>query len=451
MSVWILVVALVIGALQQGGFYGAQFQLLLLVVFIGVLTTAAGGARRAVDWRTLIVVGAVAGLSVGLSVVTGGADLGSAGPTVALVLGVLAAMAIGSGSTDRAAERFSDGVVACGLVVSVTAWAGVGLHREPWALAVDGLWRGSSTLTYANATGALAGVGLVLALARLRSERGFGAFIPAYLLAVGVLCSGSRAGWLGVAVGVAVLAARCGWRPVLGAGVPVAAAASVAVLGLLPGLSVGSEPRPLIAGTTAVIGLVVGWGMQQAGSRRWVWLLGPLLIGVLVVMLAPRPWEQLRGSRFDLDSDARRDEWTAAVEEFESAPVFGVGPGMLNLSWETDDGRLLYAEFVHNEYLELLATQGIVGIAALATAAGIVVTRVRSLSRRSVVDDAAIAALAVFAVHSAFDFLWHIPVLPIAAAGLIGVLLRPLSPSTSPPIEVEAREPVLLREGSVPL
>jgi hypothetical protein len=34
-------------------------------------------------------------------------------------------------------------------------------------------------------------------------------------------------------------------------------------------------------------------------------------------------------------------------------------------------------------------------------------------------------ALAAFAVHSAFDFMWHVPVVPIVVAALVGAALAP--------------------------
>jgi hypothetical protein len=38
---------------------------------------------------------------------------------------------------------------------------------------------------------------------------------------------------------------------------------------------------------------------------------------------------------------------------------------------------------------------------------------------------AVIAAVAALGVHSALDFLWHLPVLPLTAAALLGVAVSP--------------------------
>jgi len=50
------------------------------------------------------------------------------------------------------------------------------------------------------------------------------------------------------------------------------------------------------------------------------------------------------------------------------------------------------------------------------------------------------AALAAFAVHSALDFLWHIPVLPLVAAAVLGVALAgpPAQAGAGPPIPTSA-------------
>ena len=50
-------------------------------------------------------------------------------------------------------------------------------------------------------------------------------------------------------------------------------------------------------------------------------------------------------------------------------------------------------------------------------------SRSREASSVSWLRVGATAGLAVFVIHSAFDFLWHIPVLPVMAAVLIGLLI----------------------------
>lgn len=329
---------------------------------------------------------------------------------------------------DGAAVRLVDGVILCGLIASATAWVGVAFHRDPWGLVVQGIWRGSSTLTYANATAALAGIAFLLAVARLGSSTHRLAFLPAFGLGIGLVCTGSRAGGLAVVVGVALLAHRTGWAVTARSLVPVGLASLVAALGLLPSASAAGPARPGLAVAGLFLGGLAGYlasGPRLASTRRS----GPtILIGLaaLAVVVA-FGWDattEVRDARLDLRSADRAAEWDAAVGEFGSAPVFGVGPGELDLSWVGAEGVTYIAQYAHNEYLELLATFGLVGLGALVAGGALVVRHRRTGSGPSALDDGALAALAVLAVHSGFDFLWHIPVLALVAGVLIGIVAR---------------------------
>ncbi len=120
----------------------------------------------------------------------------------------------------------------------------------------------------------------------------------------------------------------------------------------------------------------------------------------------------------------RRAEAEAAWGEFTSSPIIGQGPGVVDLQWN-EDGRALRARFVHNEYLELLVTHGVLGAIGLFFSAWLMVRRRGAAAAPAIVTP----ALAGFGVHSAIDFLWHIPVLPlvlmlIAAIAFDGVERR---------------------------
>jgi O-antigen ligase len=422
LSGWLLLIALVYGSLQQGAFHGDQFRLVLLLVGVAGVAHWRGATRRPSDRRLVPACAVVVFGAIGLTVLTTDADLGSAAPTLALAAAVLVTIAVGASLPDATVVRVVDGVIVCGLLASATAWIGVAFHRQPWGLVVQDIWRGSSTLTYANATAALAGMALLLALGRLRPEAHRLAFLPAYGLGLGVLCTGSRAGALSVAVGLSVLARRAGWQSAARSLVPVAAACLVAGLGLLPSIAADSPARPGLAVGGVVLGALVGAGLS--GVRRPAW--PSLLLGVAgVAIVASTAWaavDDLGTARFDFRSEDRAAEWAAATDQLRGSPVFGVGPGRLNLSWVDADGQTVVAEFAHNEYLELLATHGLVGAGALIACVALVASARRARPRPSVIEDGVVAALAVLAVHSAFDFLWHIPVVVLASGLLAGVL-----------------------------
>ena len=414
-ATWIVLVALTYGTWQQGAFYRGPFLVVLLLAAVAVAAVLSDRGARSAVGPLLARLAAVLGAAVALNVALTPATWSSAAPTMALVLVVLAGIGVGASADEAAADRLALGLVVVAAIVATTAWVGLALHHEPWAIVVQDLWRGASSLTYANATATLAGVGLVLGLARLVRRPELLTFLATLACAVGVLGAASRAGWLSAAVGLLVLGRSTGFAALARVAVVVGAAAGVAWLGLLPSLDAGSRAHAGLAVAAALVAAVGGWTALGRGGRRTTLALGAALALVGVAVLAGSgPW----ASRLTLRSDDRGDEWSAAADEVRDHPLLGTGAGQLELAWTTPDGRALRAEFVHNEYLELVATHGALGLAAFA-AAGVVLWR-----RRRPEHDGALAALAVIGVHSAFDFVWHVPVIPLAAALLLGLCVR---------------------------
>ena len=98
------------------------------------------------------------------------------------------------------------GLLAFGVLLAITSWMGVAWHLTPLALTSEGLWRGASTITYANA---LAGVLVPLALTALAllsaKERSVPLALVATLLLLGVATTLSRAGVLALVAGLTLL------------------------------------------------------------------------------------------------------------------------------------------------------------------------------------------------------------------------------------------------------
>jgi O-antigen ligase len=117
-------------------------------------------------------------------------------------------------------------------------------------------------------------------------------------------------------------------------------------------------------------------------------------------------------------SQDRAVEWSAALHQFESSPLFGVGPDRL-LHFHASDGT--YAHFAHNEYLQVLADGGLVGFALLIFAMGVLAKAVR---RVDVISSCAVAALVCFAVGGVFDFDWHLPFLGLLAGWIAGLSVK---------------------------
>jgi O-antigen ligase len=112
----------------------------------------------------------------------------------------------------------------------------------------------------------------------------------------------------------------------------------------------------------------------------------------------------------------RGESWPAAARQFSSHPVVGAGPEhqlvLKGTPAERAAGVTRISRFAHNEYLQVAAGAGIVGLALLALLLG---TIGRAMAGSDPVSAAVRAALVVFAVGALFDFAWHLPALGITA------------------------------------
>ena len=132
--------------------------------------------------------------------------------------------------------------------------------------------------------------------------------------------------------------------------------------------------------------------------------------------------DALVATRLSGGSPERADLRRVTAEQFRSAPLVGVGPGRLDLVYVDYLGRLVVAEYTHDEFLQTAAETGLVG-AGLAVAVFACLGAAAFRQRRTAGAPFAAAVLAAFAVHSTFDFLWHIPVLPLVVVAAVVPLL----------------------------
>jgi hypothetical protein len=383
--VYLVVAAVAAGVVAQGGYYPAGR------ILVTALVAVALAWSLPLSRKDLWPLGAAcAGLALWAVIRAGSvpAALAFAG-TVACFVAVVAVLA----RTDAEGRaRCADAVLAVGVFVALTAWLGVAWRLPRFVVLVDGtMWRGGSTLTYPNAAAAVLVPLALLALARRRALVG-------YLLLVGVGAALSRAGLLALLLGLVTLAAlrRLMVRPLLGA--------AVAVAGLAPSFPAGAPQRPL----WAVAGLLAGAAV--ALGPRWLMLAFPLLLPACA-SLSPR---------LSLASAGRSGALRAAVDMIS---ITGTGTGRAEFFWSTVDGNGQLARYVHDEYVQILVELGIVGgVLLLCVLAACVRTVVAG--RRSAQRAGAVAALVALAVHSAFDFLWHLPVIVLIGAVCIGLATR---------------------------
>ena len=424
----LLVVALVVAIAAQGAYYGAGQQVVAMVLLLALLA-----ALRARPWSrddALLPPGwagaALAAWAVASAAVAG--DVTAALPVIALLAGVavvlLAVRRLSLGERDALAAA----MVAIGLLTAATGWVGVSWRITPWALEDQGLWRAATTLTYANAAAGLLVPLALLAVAR-RVRPGVPATVAACLLLVGVGATLSRGGALALVVGAAVLAWLLGPGRTLRAAGPPILGAVVALAGLVLSIPASSPPRPALAAAALVIGAIVAVGASNLSSGLLALGLAAAVLAAFVVPAVGGRGGDAAGTgartRLTIASPDRAAAARAALQLAAERPLTGTGPNRAVLTW-VQNSRRVTSRYVHNEYLQILAELGFVGFALLAVVLASLAQAVRRGRRHApstAVWAGAAAGLAALAVHSALDFLWHLPAIPLAGAVLTGLVL----------------------------
>ncbi len=362
----------------------------------------------------------------------------AAGSTVALLGGIVVVLLVCRTTTTAQRDALVGAAVAVGVVAAVTGWVGVAWRVTPWALEDGGLWRAATVLTYANATAGLlvplALVSMARTTCRSRSP------VPVActcLLLVGVGATLSRAGLLAFLTGTAVLAVLLGWRRVLSSVAAPVVGAAAALLGLAPSMPADLPARPALAAATLGAGLAIAVGLARGGMRRPS-LAGPvvgllILVAVLPSLPISKAISAIGSPRLTLASPDRTKETRAALDVVADRLITGAGPGQAVLVWAGPDGGVLQARYAHDEYLQMAAETGLVGLAlvlVLLAAVGRAVWRGRAGPAPPEVWAGGMAGLVALGIHSAFDFLWHVPVIPLVGALLAGVTLHQRSEPT---------------------
>jgi len=313
-------------------------------------------------------------------------------------------------------------------------------------------------LTYWNAMGAIAAVGLVLC-ARLAGDgeraagwRAAGAAIAvpltaglvlafsrgalaaaalglallcwttpslAQLRAVGIVLMTGGAGALAASVpdGVRALEGSAGDRELEGAVVLAVLVALMAVAAWAARLPV---PRRVLARPRAV---VVGLGVAV--------LLGALALAQALEEGPPvaTPAMGATASRLASTESNRYAYWSVALDMFAEHPLRGAGTGAFVVDWRRERHVRDPARDAHSLYLETAAELGLVGLALLAALIGAVAVGARRAWRAAPGAAAGvIAALAAWAAHAAIDWDWEMPAVALLALVLAAALLAVRTP-----------------------
>jgi O-Antigen ligase len=307
-------------------------------------------------------------------------------------------------------------------------------------------------LTYWNATGALAALGLVLC-ARLAGDatrpRGLriAAAAAAAPLGMGAYLSFSRGAIACLLAGLAALvvfdrthAQLRATVIALGAGALAGAAAAPfgAVRALHPAHATaqGLAVLALLAVVAAGAALLQGRGAERSGPLA----LRTAPVVALVVALALLPYAAVvlaeRGgpsrdaafgatnARLSDVGTHRLSYWRVAVDVAADHPVAGAGPGAFAVEWlrrRTIDERVRNA---HSLELQTLADLGLVGLALLGgllAATALAARRVLAADRALAAGPA--AAALTWALHAGLDWDWEMPAVTLVAVALAGLLL----------------------------
>lgn len=316
--------------------------------------------------------------ALALSIVRGGDPSGQVVLLLALAAVVVAARVL-------SASGRTAGPVAVAVAGAVLLLASVGAHTRgtglPFGLPIGPPKTSLPPLIYPNANGAFfvqaAAAGLILAAAPV----------------------GRAVRWAGIGSGV-VFGAAAVLSGSLAASLTLVVVAAALVV---PGGRVGA--RLMVAGAAALVVAVLATTMVIASSDPG----RGLRRGERVVA------HRLGGIRIDL--------WREAFAIMAEHPVAGVGPGrfgQVTVAPRRDRDQL----WAHNEFLQQGAETGIPGFALLVLLVGWGFARlwVGPLDR---ITGLAAGSLAALAVHASVDYVAHFPVVPLAAAALVGTAQGP--------------------------
>jgi O-Antigen ligase len=362
-------------------------------------------------------------------------------------------------------------------------------------------------LNYWNALGALVALGLPLVLTitttarRLSVQAAGAATIPA--LALCGYLTFSRGAAIAAAAGLLTFLALSRERaPKLATILAATAASAVPILAASHGTAVErglSGSAAARQGAQVLIALVLACGamaIAQAaiglaarrrtashrplGSRARALLIGGTATLLLVALLAGAPaaasraWGDFKKppstalrentlARFaTANGNGRYEYWKVALHASGSRLLSGSGPGTYQLLWQPRAPYFSSVVNAHSLYLETLAETGIVGLALLA---GFLV-RVLTASLRSAANSrqaqrtrgaGATAAMIAFLVSAIADWVWQMPVLPVAFLLLVAAILAPagrgaqLAVGSAPAADGfrSSRARILVRAGTV--
>jgi O-Antigen ligase len=365
---------------------------------------------------------------------------------------------------DRGATRAVEPLLALGTVAVI----GYGLAGRLLAGIVE-LSRSAKAggrleqpITYWNAEGALAAIGMVLC-ARLAGDGSRPTIVRALAaaasapLGLGVYLSYSRGALAAAAVGLIVLLATApSWSQLRAAGAALAAgllaaacSAAFPAVSSLEGArgereSEGVTMLAILITVMLAAGLVQAWiATAEARGRMRVGAVGvarrlPVVAAVAVALTlaglvvgglgersgSDRLSERHGLSRLGSVSSRRYEYWRVGAEAFAENPLRGLGAGGFRVFWLRERPVHEGVLEVHSLPLEMASELGIPGLLGLGLLlGGTGAAARRAVRRRSDVAAGAVAAGTVWVLHAAIDWDWQVPAVTLVALVLAGALI----------------------------
>lgn len=317
-------------------------------------------------------------------------------------------------------------------------------------------------LTYWNAEGEVAAIGLVLCAriagdtSRQRGVR-MAAAAACAPLGMALYLSLSRGALFAAVAGMATLVVVAPHREQLGAAVLCCSTAALAALAAVlldltnqDGIGLASRERHGLLALILLVGLTAAATLAERrlidrtriGSLRLPRQAGRMTatlicagLAVAIIAGAAQPTEGGPGggaNRLIATGSIRYAYWRVAVDAFAAEPLHGVGAGGWAVEWLRDEPSAPPVQDAHSLPLQTLAELGIGGaglLVAFLVGMGLAARYVLRGDRALVAGP--IAACVVYVAHSPLDWDWEMPALTLIAVVLAGGLLTCCSSAAS--------------------
>lgn len=331
----------------------------------------------------------------------------------------------------------------------------------------------SYPLTYWNALGVMAAIGVVFGLHLTASEReppavrlAGAAALP--LLACTLYFTFSRGAILAGLVGIAAYAVLAHPRALITAMLAAGPPVGVAIIAcyradLLAGerptsaaAAAQGEDAALVAAVCILAATVLralllpvdrrlsAISVSHAARRRVAVATGAMLVAVAVVTFTAfdgstrlsdaaagftergsPDGNDFRGRLTQAGSNGRVKQWEVALDAFSEAPVLGLGAGKYGGFWFLERDRDLKVEDAHSLYLESMAELGLVGLGLILIFVLCVVvgTALRARGDGRHLYAGLFAALLVWSLHAGIDWDWEMPAVTLWVFALSGMAM----------------------------